>query len=111
MSNEQILDYLLEHGVLDNEEQKVSGIAKLTVDKGYDTLSHAQKSVIAPWLTANCSGSTDLGGYHNGCSVALTGDELVEALDLAEDYDSIQCESCRSDDSYYDHERSKFMKE
>ena len=111
MSNEQILDYLLEHEVLDNEEKKVSGIAKLAVDKGYDTLSHAQKAVIAPWLTANCSGSIDPGGHHNGCSVELTEDDLLEALYLAEDYESIQCESCRSDDSYYAHERNNFMKE
>ncbi|MEJ6080175.1 hypothetical protein MT391_16810 [Vibrio sp. 1-Bac 57] len=109
MSSEQIINGLLDQGILDNEEQKVSGIAKLAVDKGYDTLSHAQKSVIAPWLTANCSGSTDPGGHHNGCSVELIGDELVDALDLAEDYESIQCESCRSDDSYYGHQYSKLM--
>ena len=67
-ANEQILNYLLEHGVLDNEEQKVTGIAQLAVDNGFISLTAKQKAVIAPWLSANCSGSTDPGGYHNGCS-------------------------------------------
>lgn len=111
MANEQILNHLLEHGILDNEEQKVSGIAQLAVDEGFTSLSHAQKAVVTPWLSANCSGSTDPGGYHNGCSVELSGDELVEALELADDYESIQCESCRNADSGYAEQYSKFMEE
>ncbi|WP_160295400.1 hypothetical protein [Photobacterium angustum] len=42
---EKVLEALLERDAFDNEEQKVGGIAKLAIDKGFDSLSHAQRNV------------------------------------------------------------------
>lgn len=109
--NEKLLAALLERGVFDNEEQKVSGIAKLAIDKGFDNLSHAQKHVLSPWLSQHCSGSTDPGDHHNDCRVELDGEELLEAIELADDIECLQCDSCRNDESYYAHQYSKLIAE
>lgn len=108
---EKVLEALLERDAFDNEEQKVGGIAKLAIDKGFDSLSHAQRHVLSPWLSQHCTGSTDPGGHHNDCSAELDGGDLLEAIELADDIECLQCESCRSDDSYYSHQYSKLMAE
>ena len=108
---EKLLAALLERGVFDNEEQKVSGIAKLAIEKSFDSLSHAQKYVLSPWLSQHCTGSTDPGGHHNGCCVELDGDELLEAIELADDIECLQCDSCRNEDSDYAHQYEKLMAE
>ncbi|MCG9691316.1 hypothetical protein L1D55_06020 [Vibrio sp. Isolate22] len=108
---EKVLEALLERGAFDNEEQKVGGIAQLAIDTSFDRLSDARKHVLLPWLSQHCSGSTDPGGYHNNCSTELEGNELLEAIELADDIECLQCESCRSDDSYYSHQYSKLMAE
>ena len=109
--NEAILAVSLERGVFDNEEQKVSGIAQRAVDKGYDSLSVGQKMVVKPWLSSHCTGTTDPGGYHNDCSVELNDDDLVEALEQADDVECIQCESCRNEEFDYARQYSKLMAE
>ncbi|KPL99504.1 hypothetical protein [Vibrio splendidus] len=108
---EKLLAALLERGVFDNEEQKVGGIAQLAIDTSFDSLSHAQKYVLSPWLSQHCTGSTDPGGYHNDCSAELDGDDLLEAIELADDVECLQCDSCRNEDSNYAHQYEKLMAE
>lgn len=48
---DEILCLQLGQDVFHNEDSKVSGIAKLAVDKGFNTLTPAQQSVIRPFLT------------------------------------------------------------
>lgn len=109
---ETLLRTLKEHDAFCNEDQKVGGIAQLAIDNGFDTLSPAQKKVLSPFIEMKCSGSTDPGGYHNGCENILCGGNLVEAIELSEDgLDGIQCDDCRSDDGFYQHQWERMEKE
>lgn len=56
---EQLLETLLKNDVFHNEDSKVSGIAKLAIDKGFSTLSPAQKAVLKPFMSHSCEGYTD----------------------------------------------------
>lgn len=102
---QRILSRQLECGVFDSEENMVSGIARRAVDPahGYDSLSPAQKRVLDPFLTQPCSGYTNPGGEHNECAQVLSGDELLDAYNLSEDTESLECESCRSERGYAQH--------
>lgn len=109
---EKLLGILKAHDAFTDEDQKVGGIAQRAIDYGFDTLSEAQKDVLEPFLEMECSGSTDPGGYHNGCEKMISGDDLVEAIELSEDgLEGIQCEDCRADDSYYQHQWERIEKE
>lgn len=109
---ENLIRTLIEHSAFDNEESKVNGIAQLAVDKGYDSLSILQKRVLTPFLTKQCTGSTDPGGYHNNCQQTLSGSDLIEAIELSDDgLNGIQCENCRSDDDYYQHQWEQIERE
>ncbi|MEI9556657.1 hypothetical protein V5069_08265 [Citrobacter freundii] len=100
---EKILSYQLDRDLFHSEDDKVSGIAKLAVDKGYDHLTEKQKNVLAGHLIKYCSGHTNPGGHHNDCSHELAGDELLNAYEQCDDPDTLQCESCLSEASYEQH--------
>jgi hypothetical protein len=101
---EQILKAELEKGVFDNAEIDIAeGIAKLAVDKGYDSLSDKQKGVLSSFLSVCCSGLTDPGGHFNECKVVLDGRELLDAYEQNFDSDCLMCEDCRNEQS--DHQR------
>ncbi|MEI9598040.1 hypothetical protein V5030_02130 [Moellerella wisconsensis] len=108
---ERILNYQITHGIFDGEEHMVRGIAQRAVDNGFASLSSSQQSVIEPFLTQSCSGVTDPGGYHNECEKILMGEELLEAYELCDDSESLECESCRSDSSFYTHQRDRLERE
>lgn len=108
---EQLLATLIEHGIFDNEESKVSGIAKLAINKGYDSLSEQQKKVIQPFMTHKCEGFTDPGGYHNNCSTILESDQLLSAYKNNCGIEGILCESCISEIGYINHRYEKIMRE
>lgn len=108
---ESILHHQLTHGLFDNEEQKVKGIAQLAVDKTFDSLTTLQQNVIKPLLAQLCGGVTDPGGFHNDCNLMLTGEALLEAYELCDDGESLECESCRSESSYYAYRRDTSEKE
>ena len=108
---ESILHHQLTHGILDNEAQMVRGIAQLAVDNGFNSLSDKQRAVLEPFLTQSCSGVTDPGGYHNDCSQPLTDADLLAAYELSEDSESLECESCRGESSFYAHQKAKLEKE
>ena len=83
---ERILDYQLSHGVFDNATfAGADGIAKLAVTQGLSTLSAKQKAVLGPYLFKTCSGITDPGGHHNGCSAELDGEALLDAYHRGDD--------------------------
>lgn len=112
MSEEiEVLKQLLEKGHLDNEDAKVSGIAKLAVDKGFDHLSSLQKAVIAPHLTKECEGVTDPGGHHNECQVVLEGQELTTALEQEGYYGCTLCENCINESEQYSNEWDRIKRE
>ncbi|MGL5665431.1 MAG: hypothetical protein ACRDD9_04800 [Shewanella sp.] len=110
-TTEQILAVQLERDIFHNEDSKVSGIAKLAVAKGFNTLSPAQQRVLEPFLTQPCSGQTDPGGYHNDCEKVLEGAELLEAYEMSDDGESLQCESCREEAGFYEHQWEKFSQD
>ncbi|MCD9507943.1 hypothetical protein [Photobacterium phosphoreum] len=109
---EQLLRTLKDYGAFDNEEQKVSGIAQLAIDNGFDNLSKLQQKVLAPFIEMACTGSTNPGGHHNNCDNIISGTDLVDAIELSDDgLDGIQCDNCRSDDGYYQHQQDRLDKE
>ncbi|WP_460952591.1 hypothetical protein AB6N16_08060 [Pseudomonas marginalis] len=112
MSDEiEVLKQLLDKGHLDNEDAKVSGIAKLAVDKGFEQLSAPQKAVIAPHLQRACEGVTDPGGYHNECQIVLDGKEFATALEQEGYYGSLLCENCINETEQYANEWDRINKE
>ncbi len=108
---ENLLETLLKHDAFHNEDSKVAGIAKLAVDRGFSTLSPAQKSVLTPFMSHACEGYTDPGEHHNDCNKVLEGAELIEAYDHIWEHDGIVCEDCREQSDYDDYRRQKFMDE
>jgi len=109
---EKIFETQLENGVFDDADVDFAeGLAQSAVDKGFDSLSPKQKAVLQPYLSAYCSGVTDPGGHHNECDALLEGEELLEAYQLSEDSQSLMCESCRSDQGYYQHQWQRISEE
>ena len=105
---EQILAFQLDRGIFDREDDKVSGIAKLAMDKGFDALSVAQKRVLEPFLTHQCSGVT---GHHNDCQLELEGDELLDAYTFCDDTEVLQCTGCREEENNYGNEWERIQAE
>ena len=93
---DEVLKRLLEKGVFDNDD-KAEGIAKRGADKGYATLTAAQRYVVDPYMIIPCDGVENLGGHHNDCSVQMQGQELVTALDDEGYYEGLLCTDCRSE--------------
>ncbi|WP_345874551.1 hypothetical protein [Shewanella algae] len=111
MTTERILGKLIELGRFDNEEQKVSGIAQHAIDKGYDSLSGAQKRVLAPFLTQLCEGVRDPGGYHNDCQTPLSNNDYLEALKESAWRHATLCEKCRYEADDYEQQRENFFRD
>lgn len=109
---EKIFETQLDNGVFDAADVDFAeGLARLAVDRGFDSLSSKQKAVLEPYLSAYCSGVTDPGGHHNECDASLEGEDLLEAYQLSEDSQSLMCESCRSDQGYYQHQWQRISEE
>lgn len=105
MSEEtEVLEELLKNGEFDQLDNKVSGIAKLAIDKGFNTLSAAQKAVLEPHLQRECEGVEDPGGHHNECQAVLEGKELAKALERAGYYGCVLCENCVNETEHYEQE-------
>lgn len=112
MSEEiEVLKLLLDRGHLDNEDGKVSGIAKLAVDKGFEQLSALQKAVLTPLLLRACEGVTNPGGHHNECRVVLEGKELAAALEQEGYYNGVLCENCVNETEQYSNEWNRIQRE
>ncbi|EPQ9985692.1 hypothetical protein ACUYO6_003235 [Vibrio vulnificus] len=101
---EEILRHQLEIGFYDEVEPDFArGIAQLAVDNGFSSLSPRQQGVLEPFLSQQCSGLVDPGGYHNSCARRLSEGELLEAYQEAFGED-IQCESCREEANFHQHQ-------
>lgn len=112
MSVEQdVLKVLIENGSLDEEDAKIRGIAQLAIDKGYDHLTGPQKRVIESFLSRECDGVEDPGGYHNNCQVSLEGAALVEALTNESYYGGALCEDCVDESERYSQEWERIQAE
>ncbi|CAI0825990.1 Uncharacterised protein [Serratia proteamaculans] len=107
---DEILALQLDQDVFHNEDSKVSGIAKLAVAKGFETLSPAQQSVVRPFLTQPCEGVRDPGGHHNDCQTQLSDVELKEAYE-ERGLDSLLCENCRDEQIGYQEHWARFSKD
>lgn len=99
-TTEEILSRMLDVDYFYNEDAKVSGIAKRAVAHGFDALSDAQKDVLTPFLTVECTGYTDPAD-HVECHNELEGRALLQALLECDDHESLQCDACRNESSYY----------
>lgn len=108
---EEILSEQLKADEFHNEDSKVSGIAQLAVDRGWNTLSPAQKSVLRPFLTKPCEGVCDPAGEHNGCEAVLTEAELKDAYEELYQYDSLLCQSCQDESNDIAAHKASFFKE
>lgn len=109
---EKIFKTQLEKGVFDAAEVNFAeGLARLAVDKGYDSLSSKQKAILEPYLSVYCSGVTDPGGHQHNCGALLEGEDLLEAYQLSDDNESLMCESCRSEQGYYEHQWQRISEE
>lgn len=112
MSDEvQVLEQLFSIGAFDKEDHKVSGIAQLAVDNGFDHLSHAQQAVLRPLLTRSCEGVTNPGGHHNECPAVLEGKDLAKALEQSGYYDGVLCENCINETEQYQSEWERIKAE
>ncbi len=98
---ESILDIQLKMDVFANKDSKVSGIAKLAVAKGFDTLKPLQQQVLRPFFFFFCSGVTDPGDHHNGCEAPLEGDDLLQAYTFCDDPEVLLCPGCRQEEHDY----------
>ncbi|EKN4936369.1 TPA: hypothetical protein SJ155_000908 [Yersinia enterocolitica] len=108
---DEILAIQLKNDTFYNEDGKVSGIANLAVDKGFNTLSAAQKRVLTPFLTHPCDGVTNPGGHHNDCEVILTDEALRDAYDSKPYYDALLCENCINEKEQYAREWERIERE
>jgi hypothetical protein len=109
---DKIFEQQIAHGIFENADFSGSkGIAKLAVEKGFNTLSTKQQQVLKPYLSIACTGVTDPGGYHNKCAVQLEGEALFDAYHRCEDKESLICEECDSEKGYYAHQWEKISKE
>lgn len=107
-----VIDEQIKCGFYDQfDDSKILGIARLAMDRGFSTLSVAQQRVIEQHLTQICAGSTDPGGYHNGCTTELIAGELADAYGNDYEGNGPQCESCREEDSFYEHQWSRIEAE
>jgi hypothetical protein len=112
MSDEQqVIEKLIEHGILEDEEQRVRGIAQLALDQGYDKLSPLQQGVLKPFLSQACDGVENPGGHHNDCPVVLDGRQLAEALSQQAYYGSLLCQDCVSEKEQYANEWARIQAE
>jgi len=109
--NIEVLEQLLDKGELENEDAKVSGIAKLAIDKGFDHLTTAQQAVLAPFLQRLCGGVKDPGGHHNECRTVLEGKELATALEQSGYYGEALCEDCINESEQYSNEWDRINRE
>ncbi|MBD0902493.1 hypothetical protein SB6415_00286 [Klebsiella pasteurii] len=108
---ESLLKTMLDCDAFHNEDGKVSGIAKAAIAKGFDSLSVPQKKVLEPFLSHECGGVTDPGGYSNDCEKLISGSELQEAYELQGHYGDLLCQDCREESDGYDIERERFMRD
>ena len=108
---QDILKKLIEIGELEDQSDKLRGIAQAGADKGTENLSPLQLDVIQPVLEASCSGVTDPGGYHNNCQAELSGREYLDALEHKAYYDATLCVDCREETDRYAAEWSRIQAE
>lgn len=108
---EEILSEQLKRDEFYNEEDMVSGIAKRAVDKGWDSLTEAQKRVLKPFLSKPCEGVTDPGGHYNDCAVVLTDAALRDAYDEYYQHEALLCQNCRDEANDIEAHRQQFMKD
>ncbi|PVY86597.1 hypothetical protein [Pantoea ananatis] len=92
---DEVLKRLFERGVFEGKNP-ADGIARRGIDKGYSTLSNAQKGVIDPLMVLPCDGVEDRGGHHNECTNQLVDAELVQAIDDEGYYEGLLCPDCRT---------------
>lgn len=109
---EKILEQQLSRGIFESVEfSGAEGIAKRAVANGFNSLSAKQKAVLESFLSKTCSGVTDPGGHHNGCSAELEGKALLDAYHRCDDAEYLICESCNNEEGHYAYQWEKISKE
>ncbi|MBS3670214.1 hypothetical protein [Vreelandella boliviensis] len=111
-TEEQILQYQLDHGIFDNAKfSGTEGIAKRAITNGISTLSPKQQAVLNPYLSQYCSGVTNPGGHHNDCFTVLEGEALLDAYRRCDDSECLVCESCENEAGFYANQWEKISRE
>lgn len=81
-----ILNYLLEQDAL---EDRVLGIAKLAIDRGYSSLSDKQKWVLKECFEPSCEGCK----FHD-CHKTVSDESYVFSIEHQYDLERITCRDC-----------------
>lgn len=92
---DEVLKRLLDRDAFAKDD-KAEGIAKRGVDKGYATLTPAQRLVVDPYMTIPCDGVEEPSGDKNDCPVQMQDQELVTAIDDEGYYEALLCTDCRA---------------
>lgn len=106
-----VLEALINHDLLQSDDAKVLGIARLAVDTDFDQLSAKQQYVLRPFMTVECDGVENPGGHHNNCQSRIEGQELLGAIASYGYYDAMLCESCRGEQDHYTNEWERIKAE
>lgn len=94
-SNEtKILRHLLK--IDEIQDSKAKGIALSAIDKGYDSLTPAQKSVLEPFFNPDCEGDM----VNGDCSNTVSNEDFVKSIEDYAFLEKISCHNCLEQAEY-----------
>lgn len=105
-SNEtKILIYLLK--VDEIQDSKAKGIALSAIDKGYDSLTPAQKSVLEPFFNPDCEGDV----VNRDCSNTVSNEDFVKSIEDYAFLEKISCRRCLEQAEHQEYTWNRMSKE
>lgn len=90
----RVLAEFIKHEWLDHQPEPVNSAAVKAVAEGYESLSESEKLTLAPILTRKCYGVEHSAVGHIKCGVALSMDELHDAIPNDSYYGALLCRNC-----------------
>jgi len=106
---EEILHFLLEKGTFEDQRgAHFERIVRVAPIEGYAGLSNVEQEAIQKWFSCPCCGQTNTGEPED-CphGTVLTGEDLLDAYHASNDYDFVQCATCRDEDNHVAERKAK----